>query len=175
MARLLLSVVLLPSFWLRIRMEGEDTLPVTRAISHIRWKQHVPVPPSASTESGRAGLRNRHLQNTCTGVRAIRFLGSVLTTARFIRSTSSALYTSVVCLLVTVWGTAWRISFCINGLRLHQTWTWDVSCEWNQSISTSGGYFLFYVLVHVSFLFTTYTSSDTHMHIHVITFITLFF
>jgi hypothetical protein len=40
-------------------------------------------------ECGRACLRNRRPQrDTCTGVRAIRFLGSVLATARFVRSTS---------------------------------------------------------------------------------------
>jgi hypothetical protein len=42
-------------------------------------------------ESGRAGLRNRRSQRyTCTCVRAIRFLGSILATARFIRSGSSS-------------------------------------------------------------------------------------
>jgi hypothetical protein len=41
-------------------------------------------------ECGRAGLRNRRPQiNTCTGVRAIRFLGSVLATARSVRSTNA--------------------------------------------------------------------------------------
>jgi hypothetical protein len=40
-------------------------------------------------QCGRAGLRNRHPQrDTCTGVRVIRFLGSVLATARFVRSSS---------------------------------------------------------------------------------------
>jgi hypothetical protein len=43
------------------------------------------------------------------------------------------------------------------------------------SIGPSTGYFIFSVFVHVLFLFTTYASSDTHMHIHVITYITLFF
>jgi hypothetical protein len=39
---------------------------------------------------GRAGLRNRRPQrDTCMGVRAIRFLRSVLATARFVRSTSA--------------------------------------------------------------------------------------
>jgi hypothetical protein len=41
------------------------------------------------------------------------------------------------------------------------------------SIGPSTGYFLISVLVHVSFLFTAYANSDTH--IHVITYITLFF
>jgi hypothetical protein len=41
-------------------------------------------------ECGRAGLRNHRPQSdTCTGVRAIRFLGTVLATARFVRSTSA--------------------------------------------------------------------------------------
>jgi hypothetical protein len=41
-------------------------------------------------ECGRAGLRNhRPKRDTCTYVRAIRFLGSVLATACFVRSTSA--------------------------------------------------------------------------------------
>jgi hypothetical protein len=41
-------------------------------------------------EYGRAGLRNRRPhRDTCTGVRAIRFLGSILAIARFVRSTSA--------------------------------------------------------------------------------------
>jgi hypothetical protein len=41
-------------------------------------------------ESGRAGLRNRRPQSyICTGVRAIRFLGSVLATTRSVRSTNA--------------------------------------------------------------------------------------
>jgi hypothetical protein len=43
------------------------------------------------------------------------------------------------------------------------------------SIDPSVGYLLFFVHMHVLFLFTTYASSDTNMHIHVITYITLFF
>jgi hypothetical protein len=50
MARSLLSVVLLLSFWLRIGVEGEDALPVTRAISNMRCKQYIPFAPSADTE-----------------------------------------------------------------------------------------------------------------------------
>jgi hypothetical protein len=59
--------------------------------------------------SGGASLRNCHPQSyTCTGVRAIRFLGSVLVTAHFIHSTSvdqvprrqrhSRDYTAYICL-----------------------------------------------------------------------------
>jgi hypothetical protein len=43
------------------------------------------------------------------------------------------------------------------------------------SIGPSAGYFLFSILVHVSFLFTTYATSGTHMHIHVVTYIKLVF
>jgi hypothetical protein len=43
------------------------------------------------------------------------------------------------------------------------------------SIGLSIGYNLFFVFVHVLLLFTAYASSYTHMHIHVITDITLFF
>jgi hypothetical protein len=41
-------------------------------------------------QCGRAGLRNHRPQrDTCTGMRAIRFLGSVLATTRFVRSSSA--------------------------------------------------------------------------------------
>jgi hypothetical protein len=40
------------------------------------------------------------------------------------------------------------------------------------SIGSSVAYFLISILVYVLFLFTAYASSDTHMHIHVITYIT---
>jgi hypothetical protein len=43
------------------------------------------------------------------------------------------------------------------------------------NIGPSAGYILFLVIVHVLLLFTAYVSSDTHMHIHVITYITLVF
>jgi hypothetical protein len=43
------------------------------------------------------------------------------------------------------------------------------------SIGPSTGYSLFHIFVHVVLLFTTTMSSYAHMHIHVITYITLFF
>jgi hypothetical protein len=43
------------------------------------------------------------------------------------------------------------------------------------SIGPSAGYILFLVIVHVLLLFTAYVSSDTHMHIHVVTYITMIF
>src|SRR5688500_5981356 len=73
-------------------------------------------------ESERAGLRNRRQQRyICTGVQAIKLLGSVLATARFVCSTDTDL-----------------ILRCVRAIKF-------------------------------------YVSSDTHMHIHVITYITLVF
>jgi hypothetical protein len=43
------------------------------------------------------------------------------------------------------------------------------------SIGPSVGYTLIFVFVHVLLLFTIYVSSDTHMHIHIVTYITLVF
>jgi hypothetical protein len=43
------------------------------------------------------------------------------------------------------------------------------------SIGPSAGYIVFLVIVHVLLLFTAYVSSDTHMHIHVVTYITMIF
>jgi hypothetical protein len=43
------------------------------------------------------------------------------------------------------------------------------------SIGPSAGYFLISILVHVSFMLAAYASSNTHMHIHVTTYITLIF
>jgi hypothetical protein len=43
------------------------------------------------------------------------------------------------------------------------------------SIGPSAGYILFLVIVHVLLLFTAYVISDTYMHKHVVTYITLVF
>ena len=43
------------------------------------------------------------------------------------------------------------------------------------SIGPSAGYNLFFVFVHILLLITAYVSSDTHMHIYVVTYITLIF
>jgi hypothetical protein len=43
------------------------------------------------------------------------------------------------------------------------------------SIGPFVGYNLVFVFVHILLLFTAYVSSDTHMHIHVITYITVIF
>jgi hypothetical protein len=80
-----------PSLCACTNMEKEEevVLLVTYEQSQTHCTQPITVPPSAKSESGRVGLRNHRPQSyTCTGVRAIRFLGSILATARFIRSTS---------------------------------------------------------------------------------------
>jgi hypothetical protein len=43
------------------------------------------------------------------------------------------------------------------------------------SIGPSAWYNLFFVFVHILLLFTAYVSSDTHMHIHVVTYIVVIF
>jgi hypothetical protein len=43
------------------------------------------------------------------------------------------------------------------------------------SIGPSAGYILFFVFVHILLLFTTYVISDTHKHIHVVTYIAMIF
>jgi hypothetical protein len=69
---------------------GDNITVHTYEHSQTRCVQPILVLASASTESGRAGLRNRRPQrDTCTGVWAIRFLGSVLAIARFTRLTST--------------------------------------------------------------------------------------
>jgi hypothetical protein len=45
----------------------------------------------------------------------------------------------------------------------------------NGGIGPSTGYILLLVIVHVLLLFNAYVSSDTHMHKHVVTYITLVF
>jgi hypothetical protein len=43
------------------------------------------------------------------------------------------------------------------------------------SFGLSAGYDMFFVFVHILLLFTAYVSSDTHMYIHVVTYITVIF
>jgi hypothetical protein len=71
------------------------------------------------------------------------FLGRVFATARVIRSTQRCFVyimlfivfpgatSAAVLFLETVWGTGLRTSTCIDYVRLHRTYTRDVSCEWS--------------------------------------------
>jgi hypothetical protein len=112
------------------------------------------VPPSASIECGRAGLRNRRTQSdTCLGVRAIRFLGSVLATARFVRSTSA------------VRGTILLASTAYDYIEhTHEISRLNGATD-ALSIAPSAVYNLFFIFVHILLLFTSYVSSDTYAHI----------
>jgi hypothetical protein len=122
-------------------------------------------------ESGRAGLRNRRPQRyTCTGVWAIRFLGSVLATARFIRSGSSSLvpFEDLHCVHLPASSLYDYIEHTHEMSRVN-------GATDALSIGPSALYFLFSILVHVLFLFTAYANSGTHRHIYVVTYITLIF
>jgi hypothetical protein len=119
------------------------------------------VPPSMSTECGRAGLPNRRPQrDTCIGVRTIMSLGSVLATPHFDQhwssSSSPAPFEGLNCVHLPA-STAYdyiehthevsRVNGAANAL----------------SIGPSAGYTLFLVFVHILLLFTAYVSSDTHI------------
>jgi hypothetical protein len=92
--------------------------------------------------------------------------GSVIATARLIRSTSADRGLHCVHLPAS---TAYdyieythdisRVNGATNAL----------------SIGPSAGYTLFSVFVYILLLFTTYVSSDTHMHINVVAYITVIF
>jgi hypothetical protein len=74
-------------------------------------------------QCGRAGLRNRRSQrDTCMGVRTIRFLGSVLATARFVRSSSADQ-------VPRRWRCSRDCSACVDFVRLYRTYIRDVSCK----------------------------------------------
>jgi hypothetical protein len=66
-------------------------------------------------------------RDTCTGVRAIRFLGA------YSRLLALSARPAQIKFLVAdaVRGTALRTSACIDCVRLHRTYTWDISCEWS--------------------------------------------
>jgi hypothetical protein len=107
--------------------EEEVVLLVTYEQSQTHCTQPITVPPSAKSESGRGGLRNHRPQSyTCTGVRAIRFLGA------YSRLLASSARPALIKFLVTgaVRGIALRTSACIDCVRLQRTYTRDVSCEW---------------------------------------------
>jgi hypothetical protein len=125
-------------------------------------------------QCGRAGLRNRRPhRHTCTSVRAIRFLGSVLATSRLVRSTSADQAprrrhrswdcTTYICLRRLRTTTLNIHTRCLVWMETLMPWS---------SVSPHG-YNLFFVFVHILLLFTAYVSSDTHVHIHVITYITV--
>jgi hypothetical protein len=133
MAPPLLSIVLLSSFWLRIRMEEEDTLPVRRTVSQTHCKQHIPAPLSASTKrvgeyASEIAVRRDTLARVCG---RSGFLGSVLATARFICLTSAASVHIRFFVVGAVRETTLCTPSCIKFVRVHRTYTRDVLCEWS--------------------------------------------
>jgi hypothetical protein len=167
---------------------GEGGLFQSRESSHANCKQHIPVPSSTSTESGRAGLRNHRPQRyTCMGVRAIRFLGSVFATARVICLSSCFVRRLPELTRPAALLPGDRRPFeGLHSVHLPAPTSYGYIEQTHEmsrvngatgalSIGPSAGYTLFFVFVHVSLLFTAYASSYTHMHIHVITYIALIF
>ena len=131
---------------------------------------HIVIPVPVLCEhrvSERADLRNHRPQSyTCMGVWAIRFLGSVLATARFVRSTN---VDQVPRRRRRSASTAYDYVERIHEMSRVNRATGALN------IGSSAGYTLFFIFMHILLLFTTYVSSDTHIHIHVITYITLVF
>jgi hypothetical protein len=139
-ARLFLSVVFLLTAYKngegRALLEGQH-------LSHELQTIHSRPIFCEHRESERAGLQNRCPQRyTCTGVWAIRFLGSVFATAHVICSSRRCVYILLFIVFLgrrvlllffpaIVRGTARRTSSCIDFVWLHRTNTQDVSCEWS--------------------------------------------
>jgi hypothetical protein len=87
------------------------------------------VPPSASTESvGEHASEITVLRATLT--RVCRWSGFWGAYSRLLASSARP---ALIRFLITdaVRGTALRISACIDCVRLHRTYTQDVSCEWS--------------------------------------------
>jgi hypothetical protein len=127
-------------------------------------------------ECGRIGFRNRHpKRDTCTGVWTIRFLGIILATARFVRSTSTDQFPrrrrhSMDC---TAYIYLRRLRTTISNTT-HEMSRVNGATD-TLSIGPSAGYTLFLVFVHILLLFIAFVSSNTHMHIHIITYIIVIF
>jgi hypothetical protein len=97
-------------------------------------------------------------------------LGTVLATARFISSgsSSSAPFEGLHCVHLPASSSYDYIEHAHEMSRVNGAID-------ALSIGLSAGYFLFFILVHVLFLFNAYANSGTHMHIYIITYITLVF
>jgi hypothetical protein len=138
MARSLVFVALLPSMCMYKYEGGVRSSGYTNSLLDTLHSVHSCPTFCEHRESGRTGLRNCCPQRyTCTGVRAIRFLGSVLATAHFIRSgsSSSVPFKGLHCVHLPA-SSAYdyiehthemsRVNGVINALSIR-----DVSCEWS--------------------------------------------
>jgi hypothetical protein len=155
-------------FWLRqhnLNTEQSQTLCTQPFLSHLLRAQ-----------SGRAGLQNHRPQSdTCTGVRAIKFLGERTRDCslhpldqRWSSSSSSAPFEGLHCVHLPASTVYDYIKHTHEMPRVN-------GATYALSISPSIGYSLFFVFVHILLLFTAYVSSDIHMHIHIVTYITVIF
>jgi hypothetical protein len=111
-----------------INTEEVDALPDTRTVSQTRCTQPIPVPPSVSTESGRAILQNR-----CRRATLARVCGWSGFWGAYSRLLAPSAQPTLIQFFVVgdVRGTALSASACIDCVGLHRTYTWDVSCEWS--------------------------------------------
>jgi hypothetical protein len=152
-------------------LEGEDALPVTRAISHTRCKQHVLIPPSASTN--RVGEQASEIA-VCWGTHA-RVCGRSGFSGGYSRLLASSVRLAALRLLLLF--IFQRPFEGLRGVHLSASTVYDYIEHTHEmshvnrvtdvlSIGPSAGYFLFYIHVHVSL---------HYLHIHIITYITLFF
>jgi hypothetical protein len=127
--------------------------------------QPIPVPQSVSTDCGRAGLRNHRPQrDTCTSVRAIRFLGSILATARFVLSSNADQSSSSPTPFEGLHCVHLHVSIAYVYIEHTHEMSRVNGATDALSIDPSAGYNLFFVFVHILLLFTAYVSSDTHAH-----------
>jgi hypothetical protein len=161
---------------------GERGLFQVRAISHTCCKQHVPVLSSVSiywVEEHASEIAVRK----DTGVRAIRFLGAYSRLHVWsVRPTLLRLHmilrrlSQEMRVLLFFFRRPFERLHCIH---LPASNSHEMSrangTTYVLSISPSTVYFLFFVFVRVLSLFTVYASSHTHINIHIITYITLFF
>jgi hypothetical protein len=148
-----------------------DALPDTRTVSQTCFIQPIPVPPFASKREWESrSLKSSSAEVHLHGCASDQVFGEVLATTRFIRfgSSSSAPFEGLHCVHLPASSVYDYIKHTHEMSRVNGVID-------ALSIGPSAWYFLFSILVHVSFLLTAYATSGTHMHIHVATYITLVF
>jgi hypothetical protein len=136
MALLLLYVALLPSLHACINMEEVDALPFMQTVSHTRYTQPIPVPPSASTErvgeqASEIGVHRGTLARVC---------GQSCFWGAYSRLLALSARPALIGFIVVsvVRGTAMCIPSYIDFVRLHRTYTRDVSYEWCRRFDPGG-------------------------------------
>jgi hypothetical protein len=149
--------------------EEVDALQVTRIVSQTRCTQPILVPPSANTE--RVGERASEIAvHRGTLVQVCGRSGFWEAYSRLLASSARPAPLRFFVDDDAVRGTASTSYDYIE--HTHEISRVNDSTN-ALSIGPSEGYFLISILVHVSFIFTAYVSSNTHIHINVITYIAL--